>query len=341
MTGHGDAVAPWFEEAWGTAEAAVDAPSRCWALGPDVVSLRTGSDAVADVVLAGLAPEPVVGGPGPTWIALDGRATRLPPPPFGPEDVQPRDGVRHASAGTVRLAWAIERRVLWGLDTATGRGLVWMRDPALAAPWDRSAPWRPLVSWWLPERGAVLVHAAAVAPPGRPDAGLLIVGPSGAGKSTLALAAGLAGWTVTGDDYVVVDASPGWRATAPYRWAKADAGTRALLGVPDAWLVPGVDHLGKALVDLPAALGPAGAAAVGLHRIVVPHRATATAASTPVSGATVLAAAGPSTVLQTPGDAGSVMARIAAIARAVPAVSLPVGPDVATAGAAALAEVAG
>jgi hypothetical protein len=290
-------------------------------------------------MLAGLAPEPAPGD-GPTWIAVDGAETRLPPPPFGPEDLEPRDGVRGASVGAVRVAWAVERRVLWALDTTTGRGLVWLRDPALAAPWDRSAPWRPLASWWLPGRGAVLVHAAAVAPPDRPDAGVLIVGAGGAGKSTLALAAGMAGWTVTADDYdAVAPVGEGWRASAPYRWAKADPRTRSLLGLPDAWLVPGVDHMGKALVDLPTALGMAGAAPVELRRIVLPRRAEATGAPVPLAGSAVLAAAGPSTVLQTPGDATAVMARTAEVARALPAAALPVGPDVATAGPTALAEV--
>jgi hypothetical protein len=203
------------------------------------------------------------------------------------------------------------------------------------------------VAWWCAAQGAALVHAAAVAPPGRPDRGLLLVGAGGAGKSTLALACGLAGWTVTADDYLVLSSSSHgpapsgpWRAAAPYRWAKADPDARTRLGLPEAWLVPGVDHLGKALVDLPTAFGAAGAASCAITAAVVPGRAERTASAVAVAGVALVAAAGPSTVLQTPGDGQGVLRVLGELGRAVPTYRLPLGPDVARTGPAALAELA-
>jgi len=55
----------------------------------------------------------------------------------------------------------------------------------------------------LRERGRYLVHAAgAVDPDGR---GWLLAGDSGAGKSTLAYALSRAGWTILGDDGVLIE----------------------------------------------------------------------------------------------------------------------------------------
>ena len=248
--------------------------------------------------------------------------------------------MRGFADGRFRLAWAVERQVLWGLDTETGDGFLWMRDPARCAVWDRSAPWRPHLTWWLAANGAGLVHAAAVAPPGRPDAGALLVGRGGSGKSTLALACGAAGWAVTSDDYVAVhrDAS-GWTAAGPYRWAKASPATIDLLSIPEGWLVPGIDHLGKSLIDLPSALGDRGAVPTGLSMIVVPQIVTdRRGPARRLHPAAVTAALGPSTVLQTPGDASAALHAVAQLAGSLPGWALDVDGDVARTGPAALLE---
>ena len=337
-------VASWFDAALDAVASAPIAASRRLAVAGSLVQLSASSDAVADVVLAGLVP-PVdataddAGLPVARWRAVDGTRVTLPPPPFGAEDLLPRDGIQGGSTERFRLAWAIERQVLWALDLQRGEGLIWLRDPAGAAPWDRAAPWRPLLAWWLPTTGATLVHAAAVAPPGRPDRGALLVGAGGAGKSTLALACGCAGWTVTADDYLVVAPDVrrgGWIATAPYRWAKADPSTQALLDLPTAWFVPGIDHLGKSLVDLPTAFGPLGAAPIRIVAAVAPRRAPDTGSAQSAHPSAFLAATGPSTVLQTPGDASAVLRILGDVARSTPSWSLAVGPDVAVAGPAAL-----
>ncbi len=52
------------------------------------------------------------------------------------------------------------------------------------------------------ERGRFVVHGAAIQ---RDGLGLLVVGDSGAGKSTLAYLASRAGWSVLGDDMVVIE----------------------------------------------------------------------------------------------------------------------------------------
>ena len=342
---HDAASATWFDAVRSTAASAELTDTATWTLAGIDIRLGATSEAVAEIVLDGIAGDRSRGDgegderamAGPRWVAIDGRDHPLPTPPFGPEDLLPRDGVAGFTDGRFRLAWAIERQVLWGFDVETKDGFIWMRHPALCAPWDRAAPWRPIASWWLSVRGAGLVHAAAVAPPGRPDLGILLVGPGGSGKSTLALACAAVGWTITGDDYVVVRrAGESWAADAPYRWAKASPDTIALLDVPRGWLVPGVDHLGKSLIDLPAAFGGRGAVGVGLAAVVAPTVAERTGSAVSIHPAGVMAALGPSTALQTPGDGTASLRFVAGLSADLPAWSLDVGPDVARGGAEAL-----
>jgi hypothetical protein len=331
----------WFAQVQAIAGSLPVVATRRWTVGGQEIELVAASAASAAVALDGIASAAPGSGARPAaarWVAFDGSSATLPPPPFGVDDVLPRDGVRGFASGRFRLAWAIERHVLWGLDTRTGDGFLWMRDPQRCAPWDRSAPWRPHLAWWLDGHGAGLIHAAAVAPPDRPDAGALLIGPGGSGKSTLALACAAAGWTVTSDDYVAVHRDGArWQATAPYRLAKATTGSIDLLGLPASWLIEGHDHLGKSLIDLPDVLGSRGAAPIEPAVIVAPRIVTdPPTPARPLHPAAVTAALGPSTVLQTPGDAAATLRTVAELARSLPAWALEVDGDVARTGPAAL-----
>ena len=97
--------------------------------------------------------------------------------------------------------------------------------------------------------------------------------------------------------------------------------------MPEGAIVPGVDYLGKALVDLPAAFGERGAVPLDLAAVVVPVVGDRSGPGTPVPPAGALAAVGASSVLQTPGDPSATLAALRAAVSGVPTYTLPVGPD--------------
>jgi hypothetical protein len=63
---------------------------------------------------------------------------------------------------------------------------------------------RACLAWWLPQRGAMLLHAAGLAVGGR---GYLLVGPEGSGKSSWARLGEQGGARVVSDDLVLVEAT--------------------------------------------------------------------------------------------------------------------------------------
>lgn len=92
-------------------------------------------------------------------------------------------------------AYDSERRTAWS----------WCESGLELPFWERSAPFRQVLHWWLPERGILLVHGAAV---GDDAGGLLIVGRGGSGKSTCALSSLASPLLYAGDDYVAVRPQP-------------------------------------------------------------------------------------------------------------------------------------
>lgn len=103
-------------------------------------------------------------------------------------------------------------RILWLLDRAAGRAIVWFRGAAALPAWEQLHPLRPLLQAWATDRSLHLLHAGAVGDDA--GSGLLVVGRGGAGKSTTVLAALAGGMTTVGDDYVALQ--PG---EPPVAWA--------------------------------------------------------------------------------------------------------------------------
>jgi hypothetical protein len=106
------------------------------------------------------------------------------------------------------------------LDLDGREGVYWLRSGAGLPYWAKASPFRTLFHWWMEERGAQLIHAAAV---GRPDGGVLITGKGGVGKSSTALACAAAGFGYVADDYLVVTLDPEPVAHSIYCTAKVNA----------------------------------------------------------------------------------------------------------------------
>ena len=84
--------------------------------------------------------------------------------------------------------------------------------------YETTAPLRHVFQEWTSGRGSQIIHAAAVAPPGKKA--LLLAGPGGSGKSTTALTALEAGWRYLSDDLCVVHPVSPPHVTCLYNTAK-------------------------------------------------------------------------------------------------------------------------
>lgn len=120
----------------------------------------------------------------------------------------------------IKLTCEFEPQRLSAIDLERNIGLCWVSDMSQLPGWERCAPFRSLLHWWLGARGQHLVHAAAI---GTSHGGVLIAGPGGSGKSSTALACLKPEFRFVGDDYCLIRIEDE-RATASsiYSCAKVD-----------------------------------------------------------------------------------------------------------------------
>jgi hypothetical protein len=111
-------------------------------------------------------------------------------------------------------------------ERATSRAWFWCNSANELPFWEPAAPFRQIFHWWLPDRGALLVHGAAV---GRAEGGVLLVGAGGSGKSTCALSCLTSDLLYAGDDYVAVELQPEPRVLSLYCSGKLAPDHSALL----------------------------------------------------------------------------------------------------------------
>ena len=314
-----DALIPAAAAAFERAAAARGLTERTIAPAGIPVRVRIAGPALAERLLPALPAG--VDGAGPprlTLHAFEGRDAPLPPSPWAADDVLPGEEVRGATDGRVVAAIAPAHGTVSVLDRERAEGIFWARDAAAMPDWEDGSPLRHLLRWGLADHGVALLHGAASAP------GVLLLGAGGSGKSTTALACLAAGLDVVSDDYCLVDRSH--VAHRLYAIGKLGAGSLALLPAvaPLAGPLRGPQH--KAHV----ALGDRYAARVPLRAIVLPRVAPATGAPEPVLGGDVLRRVLASTMQQMPGLRQASVAALAALARALPAYELAVGPDLDT-----------
>jgi hypothetical protein len=91
------------------------------------------------------------------------------------------------------------------VDLGSDRAWYWVADPAGLPYWERAAPIRQILHWWMATRGHQQVHGGAV---GTPDGGVLLVGKPGSGKSTSSLVSLVSELCYAGDDYSMVSIEP-------------------------------------------------------------------------------------------------------------------------------------
>jgi hypothetical protein len=210
-----------------------------------------------------------------------------------------------------------------------GRGLFWVRDAAELPYYERGAPLRNLLHWWMGVRVRVFIHAAAV---GITSGAVLIVGRGGSGKSTTALSGLAFGLRYVSDDYCVISLADGPIVHNVYSTAKLtrDSSNRfpeldAALGKTD--VVEGEKRLLFLNSDSTLHLTPElPVCAVMVPEVVEGQIQTEVVPSTRARALTALA---PSSLFQLAGAGDAEFRRCAELVRTVPIVSARLGSDLA------------
>lgn len=263
--------------------------------------------------------------PALTICAWDSDTSGAPPPPLPGADpaAEPRGTTFYAAERGRRLAARPLLGQLSAYDADEKTGWFWCRSAGELPFWEEAAPFRQLLHWWLPERGKLLVHGAAV---GRASGGLLLVGRGGSGKSTCALSTLVSSLLYAGDDYVAVDPGAEPRVCSLYCSGKLVPSHSGLLPhlPPPAFAGDGspeeksVFYVAEAFPDRMCDGFP-------LRAVVAPRVQGTATAHAPAGAAEALAALAPSTLLQLVPAEREALTAMAGLLQRVPAYRLELG----------------
>jgi hypothetical protein len=216
--------------------------------------------------------------------------------------------------------------VLSMLDGEAGSAVFWAADAGLLHFSMRGAPLRDILHWWLVDHGSLLVHGAGV---GDSSAGVLLTGRGSSGKSTTALACLGAGLLYAGDDHVAVGIEPTPWLYSLYNTAHLDIGgsftfSDLASGIQD----PEPSNDFKLQIFIHQHRPDAITTGFPLVAIVLPRVAHRSDSRLRVaSGAEMLIALAPATILSLPGAGQGILRRMTRLARQVPSYVLEVGTD--------------
>ena len=302
-------------------------------VGREVVRLRFANPVLANEMMPALA-HIAVDSSLPSALSIDiwdsqSTGIRIPRPPWKAEEYVSRGDIR-GWEDDVWAAYNLGLGLLSLLDVARAEGVLWVRNPGTLPDYERAAPIRTILGWFMRSRGAELVHAAAV---GRPSGGVLLAGRSGRGKSTTALrclvdAVNEQSLRYAGDDYVLTESAPTPWVYSVYNSGKfdrqnADRLLPGLLPLATNVASPAGD---KGLLFVQQVFPERMIAGFPVRAIVVPEiGARSGPALRPISPREVLLELAPSTMSQMPGTGASTLRRLAALVAAVPCYGLALG----------------
>ena len=303
---------------------------RDYAIGGYTVRLRFAGAALVPVLAAAfdhLAANPPPSAAGLTICLWDSASTgvSMPARPWPADACTTLGEVRGFNDARFHTALYADVGSLSMLDSASGRALWWTRDPSLVPFYERAAPLRFILHWWLRERGRVLLHAGAI---GSARGGALLVGKAGSGKSTTALACLVGGLQYAGDDRVLLALDGEPRAYSLYNIARLDAAH--LKKFPALAAHAKLDELAqqKALLYLHRHCAGSLSAELPLRAILLPRVTgrsdTALRAASPAAALQALA---PSSLLQLPGAGRVELQAMADLVRRLPCYWLDLGTD--------------
>lgn len=233
------------------------------------------------------------------------------------------------NSGRVQAGFHGVSGVLSVFDRAERQAFWWTRDASGVAWFEQAAPLRALFHWWLQTCGVQFLHAAAI---DTPHGAVLLAGKGGSGKSTSALACATAGLGYIADDYCLLDDVGVPTVFSLFSSAKVPPPTAARFPALVAELSRGRTLDAPKTVYFLALHPSVRVVTEGRVLAMVFPRVTGRSDVTfaPMSSAQAFAALAPSTIFQLPGAQQTDAARIAALARRIPAFVAEVGPDLAT-----------
>ncbi|MBM3181570.1 MAG: serine kinase [Chloroflexi bacterium] len=253
-------------------------------------------------------------------------ATSMPPRPWELDDQIVRGEVRAFSNARIHTMLSGDVGAVSMLDETENLGVYWIRDACHVPTYERSAPLRAIIHWWMRQHGRFLVHAGAI---GYQECGVLLVGKGGSGKSTSTLASLVHGWRYVGDDYCLLAPNGAPYVYSLYNSAKLNAShlenfPRLLSGISN----PEELANEKALLYLhqhqPTSLISGLPVQVILLPRVTGRPETVVAPATPTAA---LQALGPSSLFQLPGIGQSEFLALADLVRKVPCYHLELGTE--------------
>src|SRR5689334_19899648 len=213
-------------------------------------------------------------------------------------------------------------------DRVSKRAVYWIEDAARVPYFERGAPLRTLLSWWLSDVGYQTVHAAGV---GGVDAGVLLAGKGGSGKSSTALRCLDAGMRYLGDDYCMFSVGAAPQAYSLYNTGKLN-GTEDLQRLPGfaPMVVENPNPLAdeKLMMFLQPHFPDRMALSFPVVALLVPKVTGAAVTNiTEISPGAALTALAPTTLLQRPGAAGAALSAMGELVRSVPCYELRLGAE--------------
>jgi len=228
----------------------------------------------------------------------------------------------------LRAAFNPDSHVLSLLDTEQNLAVYWLNSKASQLPYyERGAPLRTILHWWINDRTHQFVHAGAV---GMATGGVLLAGKGGSGKSTTALACLGSELSYASDDYCLIATE-----FTPYVYSLYS--TAKLRGIEDLQRFPhvasrmsNVDRLEteKAMIFLNEHYPDQVIAGFPIKAILLPRVSKQTETNLKVATAgAALAALAPSTLFQLPGAGRMALQTMSKLVRQVPCYVLEVGSD--------------
>jgi hypothetical protein len=223
---------------------------------------------------------------------------------------------------------ALERwHTLAAYDSSQRVGWFWAPAPERMLSWDWAYPFRPILDWWLRERGMLLVHGGGV---GTTEGGALITGAGGAGKSTSALSTLGSDLRFAGDDLVAIE--PGEAPMLHSLYSSAKLATHHADRFPQ--LLPSIVNPDRAAAEkavsyVHSAFPHGTVAGFPLRAILLPrvtHGPAPRAVRAPAAEA--LAALAPSTIFQAHPLPERGLATMAALVKRIPSYRLELGGDI-------------
>lgn len=142
---------------------------------------------------------PDVARPDLTICLWESETTGVQPPVYGwtPDQMGLRGEIHRYSNERILTAVQTDVAAVSVLDRERSLGIFWIDSAESLQVYERAAPLKVLLHWWLRERGLPMIHAGAV---GTPAGAVLLLGKTGVGKSTTTLACLEAGLDFISDD---------------------------------------------------------------------------------------------------------------------------------------------